>query len=54
MKAVAATGERYEEHGRLTMRSDPPDTVFAFPKQRKEPMTDAKHVPMPLHDSIKS
>ena len=21
-----------------------PDAVFAFPKQRKEPMTDAKHV----------
>ncbi|MBV8350011.1 MAG: hypothetical protein JOZ49_21610 [Mycolicibacterium sp.] len=21
-----------------------PDTVFAFPKQRKEPLTDAKHV----------
>jgi hypothetical protein len=24
--------------------ADLPDTVFAFPKQRKEPMTDAKHV----------
>jgi hypothetical protein len=25
-------------------RSDLPDTVFAFPKQRKEPLTDAWHV----------
>jgi hypothetical protein len=34
----------HEEHGRLTTRSPLPDTVFAFPKQRKEPLTDAKHV----------
>jgi hypothetical protein len=26
------------------MRSDLPDTVFAFPNQRKEPLTDAQHV----------
>jgi hypothetical protein len=26
------------------MQSDLPDGVFAFPKQRKEPLTDAKHV----------
>lgn len=26
------------------MQSDLPDTVFAFPKQRKEPLTDARHV----------
>ena len=26
------------------MRSDLPDSVYAFPKQRKEPMTDARHV----------
>jgi Family of unknown function (DUF6582) len=26
------------------MRSDLPASVFAFPKQRKEPMTDARHV----------
>ncbi len=30
--------------GRLTARSDLPDTVFAFPNQRKEPLTDARHV----------
>jgi hypothetical protein len=26
------------------MQSDLPDSVYAFPKQRKEPLTDAKHV----------
>ena len=34
----------HEKHGRLTKQSDLPDTVFAFPKQRKEPLTDAQHV----------
>jgi len=41
---VAATWEPHEKHGRLTRQSDLPDTVFAFPKQRKEPLTDAQHV----------
>ena len=41
---MAATWEPHEKHGRLTMQSDLPDTVFAFPKQRKEPLTDAEHV----------
>src|SRR5580704_16910058 len=41
---VEATWEPHEEHGHLTERSDLPDTVFAFPKQRKEPLTDAQHV----------
>ena len=39
-----ATWEPFEKHGRLTMQSDLPDTVYAFPKQRKEPLTDAQHV----------
>ena len=26
------------------MKSDLPNTVFAFPKERKEPLTDARHV----------
>jgi hypothetical protein len=34
----------YTEHGRLTTRSNLPDSVFAFPSQRKEPLTDANHV----------
>jgi len=38
------TWEPHEKHGRLTEQSDLPDSVFAFPKQRKEPMTDASHV----------
>ena len=39
-----ATWKPHEKHGPLTMQSDLPDSVFAFPKQRKEPLTDAQHV----------
>ena len=39
-----ATWKAHEKHGELTERSDLPDSVFAFPKQRKEPLTDARHV----------
>ncbi len=39
-----ATWKPYEEHGKLTAQSDLPDTIFAFPNQRKEPLTDAQHV----------
>jgi hypothetical protein len=38
-----ATWLPHEKHG-LTTQSDLPDSVFAFPKQRKEPLTDASHV----------
>ena len=38
------TWEPHEKHGKLTTQSDLPDRVYAFPKQRKEPMTDAQHV----------
>ncbi len=41
---MRATWKHHEKHGRLTMRSDLPSSVYAFPKQRKEPMTDARHV----------
>ncbi len=41
---MKATWMPHEKHGGLTMQSDLPDTVFAFPKQRKEPLTDAAHV----------
>jgi uncharacterized protein DUF6582 len=41
---MEATWEPHEKHGELTERSDLPDSVFAFPKQRKEPITDASHV----------
>ncbi|HUJ95028.1 MAG TPA: DUF6582 domain-containing protein [Terriglobales bacterium] len=39
-----ATWQPHEKHGQLTKQSDLPDTVYAFPKQRKEPLTDAQHV----------
>ena len=38
------TWKPHEKHGELTERSDLPDSVFAFPKERKEPLTDAAHV----------
>jgi hypothetical protein len=41
---MQATWKPHEKHGELTERSDLPDSVFAFPKQRKEPLTDASHV----------
>lgn len=44
MSTIRPNWEPHEKHGDLTMRSDLPDTVFAFPKQRKEPLTDAQHV----------
>jgi uncharacterized protein DUF6582 len=44
MTDITATWQPYEEHGRLTTRSNLPDSVFAFPRQRKEPLTDAQHV----------
>jgi hypothetical protein len=39
-----ATWKPHEKHGLLTMQSDLPNSVYAFPKQRKEPLTDAQHV----------
>ena len=38
------TWKPHEKHGQLTTQSDLPDSVYAFPKQRKEPLTDAEHV----------
>ncbi len=34
------------EHGELSTRDEDqlPDSAFAFPKQRKEPLTDAHHI----------
>ncbi len=44
--APKATWKPHTEHGDLDSkeREDLPDSVFAFPKQRKEPLTDASHV----------
>jgi hypothetical protein len=41
MSTLETTWEPFEEPA---TRSELPETVFAFPKQRKEPMTDASHV----------
>lgn len=40
------TWEPHTEHGKLSSsdRKDLPDSAYAFPKQRKEPITDASHV----------
>ena len=40
------TWKAHETHGELSTKekNDLPDSVFAFPKQRKEPLTDASHV----------
>src|SRR5437868_3321019 len=38
------TWKPHTRHGELTDRDDLPNSVFAFPKQRKEPLTDASHV----------
>jgi hypothetical protein len=43
-REMGATWEPHEKHGDLTMKSDLPDSVFAFPNERKEPLTDAQHV----------
>ena len=41
---IHTTWMPHEKHGVLTERSDLPDSVFAFPTERKEPLTDASHV----------
>lgn len=41
---MQTTWEPHTKHGDLTTTSDLPESVFAFPQQRKEPLTDADHV----------
>jgi hypothetical protein len=40
------TWKPHTEHGELDAkdRNELPDSTYAFPKQRKEPLTDASHV----------
>jgi len=40
------TWKPHEEHGQLSSRdrNDLPDSAYAFPGKRKEPLTDASHV----------
>ena len=44
--SVHATWEAHDTHGNLSAKKKDnlPESVFAFPKQRKEPLTDASHV----------
>ena len=44
MSSIKPTWEPFEESDDHTTRSALPETAFAFPAQRKEPMTDAEHV----------
>src|SRR5436190_20481227 len=43
---MKTTWKPHEEHGELSSkeRRELPDSVYAFPHQRKEPLTDARHV----------
>jgi hypothetical protein len=43
---MKTTWKPYEEHGQLSSkeRRELPDTAYAFPDKRKEPLTDARHV----------
>lgn len=44
--AINATWQPHTEHGQLDTkeRQALPEGVYAFPAQRKEPLTDARHV----------
>ena len=43
---MKATWKPHEERGNLSSadRKELPDSVYAFPSKRKEPLTDASHV----------
>lgn len=43
---MRTTWEPHTQHGELSTKNknDLPESVFAFPKERKEPLTDAEHV----------
>ena len=43
---TGTTWKHYLRHGELDTkeREELPESVYAFPKQRKEPLTDAEHV----------
>ena len=42
--SAQATWMPSTEYGEIHNRAELPESVFAFPRQRKEPLTDAKHV----------
>jgi hypothetical protein len=43
---MKTTWKHHTQHGDLSTKekNDLPESVFAFPRQRKEPLTDAEHV----------
>jgi len=43
---MRTTWEPNTRHGELSTKdkNDLPESIFAFPKERKEPLTDAEHV----------
>jgi hypothetical protein len=41
---MSTTGKPPAKSGRLSTRSDLPGSVYAFARQRKEPLTNAAHV----------
>ncbi len=41
---MQTTWQPFTEEGVIHNRAELPETVFAFPSQRKEPLTDADHV----------
>src|SRR6476620_8689226 len=43
-ECMQTTWQPHTEHGDLTTRSNLPESAFAFPEKRKEPLTDASHV----------
>ncbi len=44
--SAKTTWKPIPDHGKLSTKekNDLPDSAFAFPKQRKEPVTDASHL----------
>ena len=42
--AAQATWMPSTEYGKVNNRAELPESVFAFPRQRKEPLTDASHI----------
>jgi hypothetical protein len=42
--SAQATWMPSTEYGEIHNRAELPESVFAFPRQRKEPLTDASHV----------
>jgi hypothetical protein len=44
--SIRTTWQPHTKHGELSSseRDELPESVYAFPKQRKEPLTDASHV----------